>query len=405
MHRAFKTSPVDSLYVDSGLPPLSIRREELSLRYITRALTSKSNPNYKYMKRPMDRAINKPTLPKPLEVRLQNESSNVGILTTPIAQIGFAKTPPWRKPHVEICQAVGGKKSSEIMKREFLKHSNEHQEKNIIYTDGSKSADGVGCAVVAGDATIKKKLPSSCSAFTAEMFAVLTAVKHVFNSGIQGENFLIYTDCSSVLASLRQLMPMHPLVQEVQDWLVLLHSRKRIQVNFCWVPAHVGVAGNEKADKAAKEAIGLLNPSILSVPYGDFKIIIKVYIRNKWQERWAGLQSNSKLKAIRPSIKKWQSSNQSNRRSSIILTRLRIGHSHATHNYLMSSGDEGQAPYCHTCQSQLTLKHILIECSDFNHERRAASLHGKTINEILDDDCDVDNLMDFLKNIDFYYKL
>ena len=67
---AFRTSPVESIYVDSGLPPLSIRREELSLRYIAKTLALKNNPNYKYVKNPIDRAVNRTCLQKPLEVRL-----------------------------------------------------------------------------------------------------------------------------------------------------------------------------------------------------------------------------------------------------------------------------------------------------------------------------------------------
>ena len=63
---AYRTSPVASIYVDSGIPPLSLCREELSLRFIAKSLTSKSNPNYKYVKAPLDCAINKPRLPKPL---------------------------------------------------------------------------------------------------------------------------------------------------------------------------------------------------------------------------------------------------------------------------------------------------------------------------------------------------
>ena len=142
-------------------------------------------------------------------------------------------------------------------------------------------------------------------------------------------------------------MPLHLLVQEVQDWLVLLHSRKRINMSFCWVPAHVEISGNdERADKAAREAINLQSYSVIDLPYGDLKVIINQNVRNKWQTTWDSLTDNLKLKAVKPSVRKWDSSNHSDRRTSIILSRLRIGHTHITHNFLMKSGEDRQIPIC-----------------------------------------------------------
>ena len=79
---------------------------------------------------------------------------------------------------------LGGKKniSNEVLKSEFLKHAGEHQGQSV-FTDGPKSSEGVGCAVVTGDTVIRRKLHSSCSIFTAEAFAILLFVKHVFNKG------------------------------------------------------------------------------------------------------------------------------------------------------------------------------------------------------------------------------
>ena len=202
---AYRTSPVASMYVDSCIPPLSLHREELSLRFIAKSLTSKSNPNYKYVKAPLDCANNKPRLPKPLEVRLERDCRNVGILPSQIAEVGYPKSPPWCTPPTRVCLPIGGKKniSNEVLKSEFLKHASEHQGQSV-FTDGSKSSEGVGCAVVTGDTVIRRKLPSSCSIFTAEAFAILLAVKHVFNKGNFKESFTIFTDSLSVLFTLKQ---------------------------------------------------------------------------------------------------------------------------------------------------------------------------------------------------------
>jgi len=51
------------------------------------------------------------------------------------------------------------------------------------------------------------------------------------------------------------------------------------------------------------------------------------------------------------------------RRDSVLLNRLRIGHTRLTHSFLLSGDD---IPERGTCQCPLTVKHILVECVDLN---------------------------------------
>ena len=179
---AYRTSPIDSLYVDSGMPPLALRREELGLRYVTRSLTSRDNPNYKFVNNPTDISPNRPRIPKPLEVRLEGASREVGLSISTVATLGVAKYPPWCKPSVDVCICTGGKRhaDSSVLRAQFLEHSSQHHAAIPVYTDGSKSPDGVGSAAVFQDKLIKRKLPSLCSSFTAEVYAALLAVKEIY---------------------------------------------------------------------------------------------------------------------------------------------------------------------------------------------------------------------------------
>ena len=52
------------------------------------------------------------------------------------------------------------------------------------------------------------------------------------------------------------------------------------------------------------------------------------------------------------------------RRDSVLLNRLRVGHTRLTHSFLLSGDD---LPECGTCQCPLTVKHILVECVDLNN--------------------------------------
>ena len=57
-------------------------------------------------------------------------------------------------------------------------------------------------------------------------------------------------------------------------------------VNFCWVPSHINIAGNEKADRLAKEvAIVEGDIALVHYPYRDFYPIIKQAICKHWQEK------------------------------------------------------------------------------------------------------------------------
>ena len=54
---------------------------------------------------------------------------------------------------------------------------------------------------------------------------------------------------------------------------------------FCWLPSHIGINGNEEADKAAKEALSL-DVLPFKVSYSDFKPLINVFIQDVWQRSW-----------------------------------------------------------------------------------------------------------------------
>ena len=403
---AFRTSPVESIYVDSGLPPLAIRRQELGLRYMSRVLTSKNNPNYKYVVRPLNRSTRHPKLPKPLEVRLDDSLKDVILSSGKISEVVPSKSPPWCRPEIKSCSININKQSSNPreLKQRFLEHMLEHDHQTNIFTDGSKSDNGVGCAALIGEEVLKKKLPSNCTIFSAELQAVLISLKYIFNLDKTDHEYVVHTDSQSVIASLKQLYPRHPLVQEVQEWLILLHFRKRCKICLCWVPSHVDIKRNEEADAAAKEAVNLSTTLKMSIPHSDLKGKIRSFSKSLWQDRWSSLTDNIKLRSIRSNIFPWISSCHPNRRHDIIMTRLRIGHTHLTNSYLLKNGEEREAPKCEFCRCTLTVEHILAECSSFSRERYAHFLH-KSFKEILEVGADTQNIVEFLKEVHLYNKI
>ena len=102
---------------------------------------------------------------------------------------------------------------------------------------------------------------------------------------------------------------------------------------FCWLPSHVGIPDNEKADTAAKSA---LNKPILRIPVPntDLKPIINKYIHNKWQQTWNS-QTQNKLYQIYPSIPSYSTlSSSSPRKDQIIYNRLYMHWTYSFNTFL-----------------------------------------------------------------------
>ena len=166
----------------------------------------------------------------------------------------------------------------------------------------------------------------------------------------------------------------------------------RANIGFCWLPSNIGISGNEEADKAAKDALSL---DILpfTVPFIDFKPLINSFIHAVWQRSWSDPSNHdNKLFAIKPNISEWLPGFRSNRREETILARLRIGQTHMTHSHLL----EGvELPECFPCDTTLSVKHLLIECTNLA-PYRDKYFHADSLRTLFDA-VKLESLFDFLK--------
>ena len=333
---------------------------------------------------------------KPFQKRLEGQVRDDSLTNPKIKPVGSLKVPPWSTPEPSVCAKTIVKRGSsdQEVKLRFLEHDRTHAHSIKLYTDGSKTADGVGCAVFYNDSSYVGRLSNHASVFTAELTALSKALELVYSSP-RGPHFTIYSDSYSALLAIKQYNPKHPIIQQIQLWLYRISSRRKT-VHFCWVPAHVGVSGNEAADEEAKAATR--DPEVLFhyVPLSDMKYVFRTYVQNVWQQRWSSLPDNRKYKKIRRSVGHWPSSFHRNRRVEVVLSRLRIGHTRLTHCFLFTGDD---APVCLSCDLPLTVEHLLVHCHQYGVARRRYQLTGKRIEEVLGPEVDVTNLFVFLEDI------
>lgn len=174
-----------------------------------------------------------------------------------------------------------------------------------------------------------------------------------------------------------------------------------MKISFCWIPSHIGIKGNEKADSLAKQGLLLNQDKNMKLPHSDFRPLIKPYIHNKWQTNWdEQVDKNLKLKEIQPLIGTWNHSSRKSRREEIILARLRIGHTHFTHSFIRR---REPPPECVTCGCQFTVEHILLECQDFSELRQI--YFSETNMKDLFEKTSPDNIIEFIKQAELYKML
>ncbi|MPC28638.1 hypothetical protein E2C01_021847 [Portunus trituberculatus] len=63
----------------------------------------------------------------------------------------------------------------------------------------------------------------------------------------------------------------------------------------------------------------------------------------------------------------WTYTHIRDRRTQVILVRLRVGHIYVTQRYLLTGDPQ---PYCDDCLVPLTLRHLLVECLSLIDLRR-----------------------------------
>ena len=117
------------------------------------------------------------------------------------------------------------------------------------------------------------------------------------------EKFVIFLDSLSSLQAIHGFNIDNDLVQKfVKENSVQTKHGKTI--TLCWIPTHVSILGNEKADSAAKMAFLSLVTALKS---SAFELLLRVtkLISEKWQKSWNNCTGN-KLQSINPAIGVYQ---------------------------------------------------------------------------------------------------
>ena len=399
---AYRTTPISSLHVEANELPLSLRREKLALNYIIKLKSNPDNPAFESVFAPNYIVLfdSKPHVIPPLGLRLHHSLSECGVDLRCIANQSLPSTPPWllHPPRFDYTLYNIGTKSNtspELYLSFYREMLSTYEGYLKLYTDGSKKDRAVAAAAVTEHTIRVKRLPNNASIFSAEARAILLALDIIKQS--TNRQFLILSDSLSCLQAIENRNLQNPLIVNILESLHQQLTQDSKLVTFVWVPSHIGIPGNDLADATAKSALRL-SASASVVPHTDFKPLILTHVNSCWQHSW-NQDTNNKLHNIQPLIKPFVLKRLP-RRDEVIIHRLRVGHTHLTHSYLLKKENPPECEFCHLL---LTVDHMLIACSNHNTVRHQF-FQATSLAELFER-VNARAIVDFVKKIGLYLKL
>ena len=158
---------------------------------------------------------------------------------------------------------------------------------------------------------------------------------------------MIFSDSLSALQALGKLKTDHPLLIQIQEFLHKINADQK-EIVFMWVPGHVGIRGNEAADRAAKEAFDK-KPTADLMPFSDLKLLTAKYVYQIWQKEWdESVLVSNKFHKILPKLPDKLLSFCNTKKEDTVLNRLHIGQSYLTHSFILR---KEEAPVCAACNA------------------------------------------------------
>ena len=190
---AFRTSPVESLYVDAHEPCLSARRAKLSLQYASKIKSLPKHPAHnavfdnKYMKLFDAR----PNAIRTFGLRIKQFLTASNIELSDILEIPWCIKP--RKIVLDLVHLKKDRIDASIYQQLFMEIRDRYRDYIPVYTDGSRDGNSVACATVFPlNTVISIRLPDSASVFTAEVWAIIKALEQIKDSN--ASKYIVFTD-------------------------------------------------------------------------------------------------------------------------------------------------------------------------------------------------------------------
>ena len=359
---AFRPTRSEHMLTTANIMPIKLLSKLLLCNYTSRFMTNPANPLRKLLlenKRPIN--ANALQYPQPICTRIEDL-----FYTLPFNYKSLSNHPLYLRHKTFENQIYSTMHISNKDQLDSTSWKGLHQtllttypQHEPIYCDGSVKEEKSACGVWNPNFTFKARLPDHSSIFSCELYAIFVIIKHI--SDKPGKYLILSDSLSSINALRNPQNSKHGLVHQIAH---LISQLEPYSVVIEWIPSHMGIPGNEKADKIANEALQLPETTMKNYFLPDMLKLIKSHYTKIF----------NKLCNPCPHYTNISISNQKDtlsfleepRHLQVPLTRIHLRVTKATHLHIITKEPPNT---CLECDQELTLEHIFIYCPSFEPAR------------------------------------
>ena len=383
------STPCCAMEILMGVPPLGLRFEQIYHQYVlkatclqrTRVLTSfqelaRLRPDHPQVREYMrTQALGIPMVPPRFPFTYEYDSLMFMPSTDETMFDRYHEISPESRPFL-----------ARTLFRSLLPPEEEFVS---FFTDGSRTENGTGLGIYGpgGHRTIHH-LSNPASVFTSEIRAILEALRQMVHNDENMTTVRIFTDSWSCIQALKypkSSVHTHPAIIECRHQLHKLELMGTA-VTLSWVPSHVGIAGNEFADRLAAEGAELEEPTLSRmINHREFTPLVRIWLNQQWQEMWQAEERGRHAFSIFPHVttKPWFRHLQMSRRHIVFINRAATNHNR-TDAHLARFGIV-EANQCSCGDDYASVDHLIWRCRSYNHATLEQALEPQTINTSIRD--------------------
>jgi len=251
----------------------------------------------------------------------------------------------------------------------MTKHANATQ----IYTDASKIINNYGLGIFCKDYNIAKSyhITNALNIFEAEIAAIWMAL-NIISTEIPPSNIVLCIDNMAAIKYIENKLNWYknkfPIGFQIISIINML-NRLGYTIAIQWTPSHIGIKGNDEADRLAKLGTYSSAQNIrIDNHYLENRKNIKEYFNNMWQDEWKTFGFNRFLYKIKPNIKKNNIPFIKNRYLKRIITRFRLGHTTLnSHLFRIKATNDSNCPNCGEYED---ITHFVYHCTYYRNIRK-----------------------------------